>query len=238
LQALAKMTEVIDGRRVIVNDPPFVIRVTDEQLGGQTRALFDMYLRTLRGAQRHILEQFEIIDVARKVVGVGSVGTRCLIGLLMGRDENDPLFLQIKEAEASVLQPYLPKSAYAHQGERVVAGQELMQSASDLFLGWMTGSEGRHFYWRQLRDMKGSMNIETLIPSGMVLYAGLCGWALARAHARSGDPIQIAAYLGTSDSFDRAIATFASSYADQTEQDYQAFLRAIKSGRIVAATAG
>jgi uncharacterized protein (DUF2252 family) len=238
LQAFAKMTEVVDGRRVIVNDPPFVIRVTDEQLGGQTRALFDQYLRTLRGAQRWVLQQFEIIDVARKVVGVGSVGTRCLIGLLMGRDENDPLFLQIKEAEASVLQPYLPKSVYEHQGQRVVAGQELMQSASDLFLGWMTGNEGRHFYWRQLRDMKGSMNIETLIPSGMVLYAGLCGWALARAHARSGDPIQIAAYLGTSDSFDRAIATFANSYADQTEQDYQAFLRAIKSGRIVAATGG
>lgn len=238
LQALAKLTEVVDGRHVITNDPPFVIRVTDEQLGGQTRALFEMYLGTLRGAQRHVLEQFEIIDVARKVVGVGSVGTRCLIVLLAGRDANDPLFLQIKEAEASVLQPYLPKSTHEHQGERVVAGQELMQSASDLFLGWMTGNEGRHFYWRQLRDMKGSMNIETLTPSGMVLYASLCGWALARAHARSGDPIEIAAYLGTSDSIDRAIATFASAYADQTERDYQAFLSAIKSERIVAATGG
>lgn len=238
LQAFAKMTEVIDGHRVIVNDPPLVIRVTDEQLGGQTRALFDMYLQSLRGAQREVLERFQIIDMARKVVGVGSVGTRCLIGLLTGRDENDPLFLQVKEAEVSVLQAYLPKSRYEHQGERVVAGQELMQSASDLFLGWMTGNEGRHFYWRQLRDMKGSMNIETLTPSGMDLYAGLCGWALARAHARAGDSIQIAAYLGTSDSCDRAIATFASAYADQNERDYQAFLSAIKSGRIVAATAG
>jgi uncharacterized protein (DUF2252 family) len=238
LQAFSKMTEVIDGHRVIINDPPLVIRVTDEQLGGQTRALFDQYLRSLRGAQRHVLEHFQIVDMARKVVGVGSVGTRCLIVLLTGRDELDPLFLQVKEAEPSVLQAYLPASKYAHQGERVVAGQELMQSASDLFLGWMTGSEGRHFYWRQLRDMKGSMNIETLSPSGMALYARLCGWALARAHARAGDPVQISAYLGTSDSVDRAIATFASAYADQTERDYEAFLSAIKTGRIVAAMAG
>ena len=238
MQAFSKMTEVVDGHRVIVNDPPLVVRVTDEQLGGQTRALFDLYLRSLRGAQRWVLDEFQIVDIAHKVVGVGSVGTRCFIALLTGRDENDPLFLQIKEAEASVLQAHLPKSKYTHQGERVVAGQELMQSASDLFLGWMSGPGGRHFYWRQLRDMKGSVDITTLTPMLMVKYAILCGWALARAHARSGDPIQIAAYLGTSDSFDRAIATFANASADQTERDYQAFLGAIKSGRIVAATAG
>ena len=239
MQAFAKLTEVVNGHRIITNDPPLVMRVTEEMLGTEVRTLFDKYTQTLRGAQRHVLDRFQIVDVARKVVGVGSVGTRCFIVLLIGRDEDDSLFLQVKEAEASVLEAHLTKSIYKHQGERVVAGQELMQAASDIFLGWMTGPAGRHFYWRQLRDMKGSVEVENLSSTNLALYAGLCGHALARAHARaSGNAIEIAAYLGASDTFDQAIASFAGAYADQTQRDYQALLAAIKSGRIVAATAG
>jgi uncharacterized protein (DUF2252 family) len=178
------------------------------------------------------------VDAARKVVGVGSVGTRCFIVLLAGRDDDDPLFLQAKEAEASVLEPGVGKSVYAHQGERVVVGQTLMQAASDIFLGWMSGPNGRHFYWRQLRDMKGSAELETFTASDFMMYGSMCGWALARAHARAGDPVEIAAYLGASDGFDKAIASFAEAYANQTERDYKALMTAIKTGRIVAATAG
>lgn len=239
VQAAAKLTEIVDGHRIIANDPPLVMRVTEDELGAEVRTLFEKYAQTLRGAQRHVLDRFEIVDVARKVVGVGSVGTRCLIALLVGRDDDDPLFLQVKEAEASVLEAHLPSAGYKHQGERVVAGLELMQAASDIFLGWMTGPTGRHFYWRQLRDMKGAVEVETLSSANLVLYAALCGYALARAHARaSGNAVEIAAYLGASDSFDRAIASFAEAYANQTERDYQVLLAAIKSGRIVAATAG
>ncbi|MGH2515856.1 MAG: DUF2252 domain-containing protein, partial [Ktedonobacterales bacterium] len=240
LQAFSKLTEVADGHRIIANDPPLIMRVTEDMIGGEVRALFGKYTQSLRGAQRHVLDRFQIIDVARKVVGVGSVGTRCFIVLLMGRDEDDPLFLQVKEAEASVLETYLRKTQhYKHQGERVVAGLELMQAASDIFLGWMTGPAGRDFYWRQLRDMKGSIEVETLSAANLALYAELCGHALARAHARaSGNAIEIAAYLGMSDSFDKAIASFAEAYANQTERDYQALQAAIKTGRIVAATAG
>lgn len=238
-QAFAKLTEVVDGHRIIANDPPLIMRVTEEMTSSEVRALFEQYTQTLRDAQRRLLDRFEIIDVASKVVGVGSVGTRCFIVLLMGRDENDPLFLQVKEAEASVLESQLPPgSGYKHQGERVVTGLELMQASSDIFLGWMSGPQGRNFYWRQLRDMKASVEVEQLSAANLALYAGLCGHTLARGHARaSGSAIEIAAYLGVNDSFDQAIASFAKAYADQTERDYAALLAAIKSGRIIAATA-
>ena len=237
-QAAAKLTEVVDRHRIIANDPPLVLRVMEEQLGGEVRTLFSKYAQTLRGAQRHVLDRFEIVDVARKVVGVGSVGTRCFIVLLTGRNDDDPLFLQVKEAEPSVLEAHLPTAGYKHQGERVVAGLELMQAASDIFLGWMTGPAGRHFYTRQLRDMKGAVEVGSLSAANLDLYAGLCGRALARAHARaSGNAVEIAAYLGVSDRFDQAIASFAEAYANQTQRDYQSLLNAIKSGRIVAASA-
>jgi uncharacterized protein (DUF2252 family) len=177
--------------------------------------------------------------VARKVVGVGSVGTRCWIVLMLGRDESDPLFLQVKEAEASVLSRFVGASKYANQGQRVVAGQRLMQAASDIFLGWQRTEAGldggsRDFYVRQLRDWKFSVEVEVLRPEGLQMYAALCGWTLARAHARSGDRIAIGAYLGGSDVFDRAIAKFAVAYADQNERDHQALIDAVKSGRIIA----
>lgn len=234
LQALAKLTTMVAGHRVIVDDPPLVERVTEEQLGAELRTLFDLYRRSLPAAQRRLLQRFQIVDVARKVVGVGSVGTRCFIALLVGRDDDDPLFLQVKEAEASVLEPFVAKSIYKQQGERVVVGQTLMQAASDIFLGWMSGPSGRHFYWRQLRDMKGSAELEKYSASDYVTYGSVCGWALGRAHARAGDPVEIAAYLGASGSFDKAIASFAQAYANQTEQDYQALLNAIKRGRIAS----
>lgn len=237
LQAFSKLTEVVDGHHIIANDPPVVTRVTEEQLGAELRTLFDLYMQSLQGAKRQLLERFKIDDIARKVVGVGSVGTRCFIALLTGRDDDDPLFLQVKEAEASVLKPYLPKGAHQHQGERVVIGQTVMQAASDIFLGWMSGPAGRHFYWRQLRDMKGSVEVEALSATDLEFYASLCGRVLARAHARAGDPVEIAAYLGASDSIVKAIASFAEAYANQTERDHQSLLAAIKSGRIVAATA-
>ena len=169
------------------------------------------------------------------MVGVGSVGTRAFVVLLQGRDERDPLFLQVKEATRSVLEAHLPQSEFASSGERVVEGQQLIQAASDIFLGWSAGLEaGRHYYWRQLRDMKGSADVEVMIPAGMTFYASICGWALARAHARSGDPVAIAAYLGSKGRFDKAIADLAERYADQNELDYHAFRDAINSGRIEA----
>jgi uncharacterized protein (DUF2252 family) len=174
------------------------------------------------------------VDAARKVVGVGSVGTRAFVVLLEGRDENDPLFLQVKEAGASVLDGHVPSGPHEHHGHRVVAGQRLMQAASDIFLGWFRGTEGRDFYWRQLKDMKGSAKVENMSPHELVLYADLCGWVLARAHARSGDRVQIASYLGKSERFDRAVADFAVAYADQNEQDHAALCAAVKSGRLPA----
>ncbi len=236
LKAFDKLTEIVDGHPVIANDPPLVMRMGEQATEAEIRALFDSYTESLPSAQRRVLENFQIIDVAHKVVGVGSVGTRCFIVLLTGRDDNDPLFLQVKEAEASVLEAYLPKTHYKHQGERVVNGLELMQASSDIFLGWMSGPAGRHFYWRQLHDMKGSVEIENLTSANLALYGGLCGYALARGHARSSmNAIEISGYLGASDSFDLAIASFAEAYANQTERDYRALLAAIKSGRIVAA---
>ena len=196
---------------------------------------FRAYRATLREEYRQLLERFELVDVARKVVGVGSVGTRAFIVLLQGRDQDDPLFLQVKEATASVLEGHLPASRYRQHGQRVVYGQRMMQAASDIFLGWTKGLDAnRHFYWRQLRDMKGSADVETMTPVGLGFYARVCGWSLARAHARSGDPVAIAAYLGEGDQFDRSITDFSERYADQNEQDYQAFVKAIRSGRLEA----
>ena len=187
------------------------------------------------GAPRHLLERFEVVDVARKVVGVGSVGTRAFIVLLQGRDAHDPLFLQIKEATASVLEEHLGKSTYEQHGERVVQGQRMMQAASDIYLGWTKGLDvRRHFYWRQLRDMKGSALVESMTPLALAFYARICGWTLARAHARSGDPVAIAEYLGGSDAFDLSIIDFSQRYADQNEKDYQQFVTAVRSGRLEA----
>jgi uncharacterized protein (DUF2252 family) len=234
LQALSKLTSVVNGRRIIVDDPPLVVRVVEEGLRGQINDILQTYRSTLQDDRRHLLDQYRFVDVARKVVGVGSVGTRDYIVLLEGRDEDDPLFLQVKQAEASVLESYLPKSSYKNHGHRVVAGQRLMQAASDIFLGWLRGPGGREFYWRQLRDMKGSVEVERLSPDELTLYAGICGWALARAHARSGDRVQIAAYLGKGERFDGAIADFAEAYADQTERDHAALCAAVKSGKVAS----
>jgi uncharacterized protein (DUF2252 family) len=246
-QELAKLTRMVDGRPRIISDPPLLVPIDElipsetdrEDLEGELTSLIAKYQRTLETDRRYLLQQFEFCDMARKVVGVGSVGTRCWIALMLGRDETDPLFLQIKEAEASVLSRFVGTSKYANQGQRVVAGQRLMQAASDIFLGWQrieAGLDGkpRDFYVRQLRDWKFSIEITGLRPEGLQLYAALCGWTLARAHARSGDRIAIAAYLGSSDVFDKAIAKFATAYADQNERDHQALVDAVKSGRITA----
>src|SRR5919107_6208580 len=233
LQALSKLTTVVDGRRMIDDDPPLLVRIPEgDELRGQVYAILESYKRTLQEDRRHLLERFRFVDAARKVVGVGSVGTRAYVVLLEGRDQDDPLFLQVKEAGASVLEGHVPSNTYEHHGHRVVAGQRLMQAASDIFLGWFRGTGGRDFYWRQLKDMKGSAKVETMSPDELVLYARLCGWALARAHARSGDRVQIAAYLGKSDRFDRAVADFAVAYADQNERDHAALLAAVESGRL------
>jgi len=237
LQALSKLTRVVDGRRTINDDPPLLVRIPEgDERRVQINAILESYKRTLQEDRRHLLERYRFVDAARKVVGVGSVGTRVYVVLLEGRDQDDPLFLQVKEAGASVLERYVESNTYEHHGHRVVAGQRLMQAASDIFLGWFRGSEGRDFYWRQLKDMKGSAKVEDMSADELVLYAGICGWALARAHARSGDRVQIAAYLGKSDRFDRAVADFAAAYADQNEQDHEALCAAVESGRIVADT--
>ena len=206
-----------------------------EQFEHVVHEQFRAYRATLEDDRRRLLERFEFVDMAHKVVGVGSVGARAFIVLLQGRDQNDPLFLQVKEATASVLEDHLPKSRYKQPGQRVVQGQRLMQAASDIYLGWTKGAEaGRFLYWRQLRDMKGSADVESLSPTALAFYAHWCGWTLARAHARSGDPIAIAAYLGESDAFEKSVTDFAERYADQNEQDYQAFTAAIASGRLNA----
>jgi uncharacterized protein (DUF2252 family) len=244
LQALSKLGEVVDGKYRIVSQPPIVVPMRElaatyglsaEEVKRGLHEQFRAYRATLRDDQRRLLERFELVDVARKVVGVGSVGTRAFIGLLQGRDQQDPLFLQVKEATSSVLEGPLPKSRYRQHGQRVVDGQRMMQAASDIFLGWTKGVDvTRHFYWRQLRDMKGSADVEAMVPVGLSFYAGICGWTLARAHARSGDPVAIAEYLGEDDGFDRSISDFSQRYADQNELDYQAFAKAIRSGRLEA----
>jgi uncharacterized protein (DUF2252 family) len=233
LQALSKLTRVVDGHRTIKVDPPLLVRIPEgNEIRGQIYAILESYKRTLQEDRRHLLDRYRFVDAVTKVVGVGSVGTRAYVVLLEGHDENDPLFLQVKEAGPSVLQGHLPSSTHEHHGHRVVAGQRLMQAASDIFLGWFRGTGGRDFYWRQLKDMKGSANVEGMSPDELVIYAGLCGWALARAQARSGDRVKIAAYLGKSERFDGAIADFAEAYADQTERDHAALCAAVKAGRV------
>lgn len=234
LQALAKLTRVVDGRRTIIDDPPLLVRVAEDDLREQVHGILRSYRSTLQDDRRRLLDRYRFADVARKVVGVGSVGTRAYVVLLEGRDGDDPLFLQVKEAGASVLEGHAPPSAYKNQGHRVVAGQRLMQAASDIFLGWLRGPAGRDFYWRQLRDMKGSARVERMSPDELVIYAGFCGWALARAHARSGDRVQIAGYLGKSERFDEAVGDFAEAYADQNERDHASLREAVKSGRVQA----
>lgn len=244
LQALSKLAELVDGHYRIISQPPIVIPVRDlaetfgltaEQAEAAVREQLLSYRQTLQDDRRRLLERFEVVDVAHKVVGVGSVGNRAFIALLQGRDEQDPLFLQVKEATASVLEDHLPHSVYEQPGERVVQGQRMMQAASDIFLGWTKGMQAdRYLYWRQLRDMKWSVVVETMVPMGMTFYAHACGWTLARAHARSGDPVAIAAYLGRSDKFDRTVVDFSARYADQNDRDYAAFVEAVRSGRLVA----
>ena len=244
---LRKLTRRVNGRPRIVSDPPLIVPI-EELVGAepdpaglepQLRALMARYLQTLQHDLRHLLEQYRFADMARKAVGVGSVGTRCWVVLMLGRDEADPLFLQVKEAQRSVLAPFAGASRFANEGQRVVVGQRLMQASSDIFLGWNrvdSGLDGKphDFYVRQLRDWKFSFNIGTMIPEGMRLYGELCGWTLARAHARSGDRIAIAAYLGSSAEFDQAIAQFAVGYADQNERDHRALTEAVALGRITA----
>ena len=244
LSALGKLAEPVDGAYRIISQPPIVVPARDllrvygfsgDELQHVIHEQFRAYRATLQHDRRRLLEQFEVVDMARKVVGVGSVGTRCFIVLLRGRDQDDPLFLQVKEATASVLEDHLPRSRYRQPGQRVVEGQRMMQAASDIYLGWTKGhQENRFLYWRQLRDMKGSAVVESMQPQSMSLYARLCGWTLARAHARSGEPIAIAAYLGKSDKFDKAVVDFSARYADQNERDYEAFVKAVKSGRLAA----
>ena len=227
-----KLTELVDGRRRIIEDPPLILHAHHHF--DVPRTAFDAYAQSLTRERRTLLDRYVVVDAARKVVGVGSVGTRCHIVLLMDGDGEAPLFLQIKEAEVSVLAPYAGPSEYRHEGERVVAGQRLMQAASDVFLGWADGPYGHQYYVRQLRDMKGSVSIDLLGPEELARYAMLCGVTLARAHARSGDPAAIAGYLGAGDQFDRAIVSFADGYADQTVADHAALEQAVADGRIEA----
>ena len=244
LQALSKLGELVDGQYQIVSQPPIVVPLRDmaatyglsaEEADQVIREQFRAYRATLQADRRQLLERFQVVDAARKVVGVGSVGTRAFIVLLQGRNEQDPLFLQIKEATSSVLEECLPKSRYRQHGQRVVEGQRMMQAASDIYLGWTKGLDvRRHFYWRQLRDMKGSALVEAMIPTGLTYYGRICGWTLARAHARSGDPVAVAEYLGEDDEFDRSITDFSERYADQNEKDYQQFVKAVQSGRLLA----
>jgi uncharacterized protein (DUF2252 family) len=246
-RVFAKRADEIDGELRIVADPPVIIPIEDLVTPGSEwenpapliKKLLSSYRRTL-GRQHHPLEEYRYAHTAYKMVGVGSVGTRCYIMLLLGRDHNDPLFLQVKEAQASVLERFLGQSTYSHHGERVVAGQRLMQAATDIFLGWqrIKGLDGlsRDYYVRQFQDWKGSADVDELLVPGATLYARICGATLARAHARWGDRIAIASYLGKSDAFDQAIANFSVAYADQNERDYAAFSAAVDSGRLTART--
>jgi uncharacterized protein (DUF2252 family) len=242
MRAMRKLTRISGDEPKIVADPPLIVPLddlADDDLDVEPliSGLVGRYRRTLDTDRRHLLRQYEISDIARKVVGVGSVGTRCWIVLLFGRDGTDPLFLQVKEAQQSVLEPYAKASRHSSDGQRVVAGQRMMQAAGDALLGWICTDEGldgerRSFYVRQLRDWKMSVDVAAMVPDGMRLYAEMCGWTLARAHARSGDRIAIAAYLGGADAFDRAVADFATAYAELNERDYQALADAAATGRI------
>ena len=248
LAAFGKLTEVVDGVPRIKSNPPLIVTVDDlvppeerSAVHEGLQLLIRSYRRTLPADRRKLLERFRYVDAARKVVGVGSVGTRAWIVLLLGRDGQDPLFLQAKEAQRSVLEPFLGKTEYGNSGQRVVEGQRLMQAASDIMLGWFRspGLDGveRDFYVRQLWDAKGSALVEVLEPDAMEAYGRLCGTTLARAHARSGDAIAISSYLGTSEAFDQALASFAEAYADQNERDYAALQTAVASGRVQAVDA-
>jgi len=245
LKAFDKLTHLVDGEPRIVSDPPLIVPIEElvpplehHRLEEAVRTALRSYRRTLAGDRRRLLERFRYVDAARKVVGVGSVGTRAWIVLLLGHDESDPLFLQMKEAQSSVLEPFLGKSEFASHGQRVVEGQRLMQAASDIMLGWIrtTGIDGveRDFYVRQLWDGKGSALVELMEPQTMAVYAEICARTLARAHARSGDSVAIASYMGSGDVFDRALATFAEAYADQNERDYDALKAAVDAGRVKA----
>ncbi len=248
LRAFSKLTQVVDGEPRFVSGPPVVVPVRElvpteavyEQLEEQVRIMLRLYRKTLTGDRRRLLERYRFVDIARKIVGVGSVGTRAWIVLMVGRDNEDPLILQAKEAEASVLEPFLGKSEFANHGQRVVEGQRLTQAASDIMLGWIRFDRldgvKRDFYIRQLWDAKGSALVELMEPNLLAVYGGICGKALARAHARSGDGVAIASYLGGGGTFDRALAEFAVAYADQNESDYDAIKKAVESGRIKAET--
>jgi len=247
LKAFDRLVHEVDGQPRIISDPPLLVParelVSDDrrhELEERFQEMLGRYRESLKGDRRHLFDGYRFVDLARKVVGVGSVGTRCWVVLMMGRDGQDPLFLQPKEADVSVLEPYAGASEFGNHGERVVEGQWLMQASSDILLGWLPAfgmdDKERDFYVRQLWDGKRSVDIETLPPKGLEVYGRVCGWTLARAHARSGDRIAIAAYLGKGDSFDRAIAEFSARYADQNELDYGALADAAKSGRIEVET--
>lgn len=234
LQAVNKLTTVVDGRRRIVDDPPIVEHIPDLATVHAIRTLLDRYASSLAEDRRTLLDRFEVIDVARKVVGVGSVGTHCWIALLTAdADDSTPLLLQVKEANRSVLEPWIGASLHRNHGERVVVGQRLMQAASDIFLGW-TNFKERHYYVRQLRDMKGSIDLDHIDAPQLALYGAACGQTLARAHARTGDPVAIAAYLGASNKFDRAMRAFAHSYADLMERDHARLRAAVDGGTLPA----
>ncbi|HEY7668909.1 MAG TPA: DUF2252 domain-containing protein [Actinomycetota bacterium] len=245
-RAFAKLTTTDGGEPRIKADPPLIVPIEDltdldpDTLKESLRSILHSYRRSLQGDRRRLLEGFELVHVARKVVGVGSVGTRAWVVLMLGRDRDDPLFLQFKESGPSVLAPFAGKSQYDQQGQRVVEGQRLMQASSDIFLGWdrVAGIDGmkRDFYVRQLWDWKTSVDVTKMAPGGLRQYGRLCGWTLARAHARSGDRIAIGAYLGEDDTFDRAVSAFAEAYADQNDRDYQAFRQAVEGGRLPAET--
>ena len=247
LKAFDRLVHEVDGEPRIISDPPLLVPadelVSEDQRHALEERIIEMlgrYRASLEGDRRHLVDSFRFVEMARKVVGVGSVGTRCWVLLMMGRDGQDPLFLQAKEADASVLEPYLGASEFGNHGERVVEGQWLMQTASDILLGWLPATDleagERDFYVRQLWDGKRSVEIETLPPEGLEIYGRVCGWTLAQAHARSGDRIAIGGYLGKGKSFDQAIAEFSERYADQNELDYAALADAAKSGRIKAET--
>jgi hypothetical protein len=245
VRALAKLCRVVDAELRIVGNPPLITPIEDVLPGAEQahldaviRRMIHTYAKSLSPERRELLERYRYVHAARKVVGVGSVGTRAWILLLLGRDDGDPLFLQFKEAQASVLEPFLGKSRFAQHGQRIVVGQRMMQAAADIMLGWerieAIDGETKDFYIRQLWDAKGSAEIELMDPTGLEAYARICGWTLARAHARSGDRIAISAYLGNSDAFDRAMAAFAEVYADQNDADYRTLQEAAASGRITA----
>jgi uncharacterized protein (DUF2252 family) len=244
LQAARKLTTVVDGRLRIVDDPPLVMPLSTvvpadrvDELSAGISDSYRQYRDSLPAGPRHVLDDYEFVDIAHKVVGVGSVGLRAFIGLLQSRRTGEPLLLQMKEATTSVLEAHLGGSEYDQPGRRIVEGQRMMQAASDMFLGWSTSLlDGRHYYWRQLRDMKSSTEVEQLSKAGLTAYARLCGWSLARAHARAGSPAAIAGYLGSSARFDRAIAEFSRRYATQNDADFEAHAQAIADGSIPALT--